>query len=84
MPPAYNAEQHNRNGWKVAMGMLMLGQAIALGAMWRTYDAITDLKSETITLRTRLDADIRPTLDRHERKLDELSRADRIHASDTR
>ncbi len=75
MPPRHNESPSSVTGWKVAMGLLMLMQTVALGVMWRTFDAISELRKESTIATYQLNHEVKPILAEHKSKIEELQRA---------
>ena len=68
MPPA----PHSGLGWRLFFGLLMVLQVIGIGVMWRTYDAIGTNDKAVLIINYRLDAEVKPTLQRHGEAIEKL------------
>lgn len=59
--------------WKALLSVLTLMQAIGLGVMWRTYDALTETRDLTRETQQRQVEVIVPRLERVEREVYRLT-----------
>jgi hypothetical protein len=76
MPPAHNPETSNL-GWKLAMALLGLIQTVGLALAWSTFSAISELRRESTIATYQLTQEVRPTLQKHAQKLEELEKLHR-------
>lgn len=70
MPPG---ESIRTLGWKFFFGLLMLFQIVALGVMWRTYDAVANVKAESALTTYKVNDVVLPELREHRGRLDRLT-----------
>lgn len=69
MPPA---ESIRTQGWKFFFGLLMVLQVIAIGVMWRTYDAVQQVTASSSLNTYKIDYVIFPKLREHDDQLRKL------------
>lgn len=70
MPPA--AHSNSALGWKLAMGLIMLLQGVLTAVAFRTYDAVSELKSAKVENSVMVQSVILPTLARHDVAIEHL------------
>lgn len=61
MPPQLASNQRE-TGWRAFFALLMLLQVIALGVMWRTYDALQEALRLTALHDYQIREEIRPAI----------------------
>jgi hypothetical protein len=71
MPPTTDTDR----GWKAFFALLMVLQVIALGVMWRTYDAVSSVSKKSDLSEYKIDHVISPLLKNHDDRLYRLERA---------
>lgn len=61
-------------GWKAFFALLMVLQVIAIGVMWRTYDAVQLTGKKTDLSEFKIDQVITPLLRNHDDRIYKLER----------
>lgn len=61
MPP-YGPNGSAQLGWKAFFALLALMQVIALGVMWRTYDAVSEMSRITTIHDYQIREEIKPAI----------------------
>lgn len=61
MPPVH-VSGNAQLGWKAFFALLALMQVIALGVMWRTYDAVSDMSRITTIHDYQIREEIKPAI----------------------
>lgn len=68
MPPY----ERDTRGWKAFFALLMVLQIIAIGVMWRTYDAVSAVTAKSNLNEYKIEQVIFPQLRQHEDQLRRL------------
>lgn len=73
MPPSYNNDKAQL-GWRLFFGLLMLLQVVALGVMWRTYDAIGAVREQSALTAYKVNEMVTPELREQKNRIEALER----------